>query len=419
MRFYLWIPWLAWSLVGCGSESETDAATHEAGIDAHADAQVDAAVDAREDAVEDAVTDSSIDGAETGDSSDVAPDIEKDTQNVDATNDVLEAGLPTGCLVGDYQPYFGNLHAHTSYSDGKGLPSEAFAHARQQAGLDVQVITDHLEQLYWPNPSGRWDKCRQQADDAYEPGAFVALCGFEYGSGFHGIKSTGHNNVFFSDKLFPMVQLDFRDFYKTLVACANCIGQFNHPGDESEQTWSGFEYHADADDRIQFFEFNGAGDVWNLYFAALDKGWHVSAVMNQDNHSADWGTKNDNRSGLWMPELTREGLRDTMLARRTFMTRDRNATLRLMAENQCWMGSVLQGVSSIDVFVEAKDADAGEGYATLELYGPGKTLLGKKDCQAASVCTMEQSISAVAYVLARATQVDGDELLSAPIWLEP
>ncbi|HNS99905.1 MAG TPA: hypothetical protein PKL73_23300, partial [Polyangiaceae bacterium] len=174
---------MAWSLVGCGSESETDAATHEAGIDAHADAQVDAAVDAREDAVEDAVTDSSIDGAETGDSSDVAPDIEKDTQNVDATNDVLEAGLPTGCLVGDYQPYFGNLHAHTSYSDGKGLPSEAFAHARQQAGLDVQVITDHLEQLYWPNPSGRWDKCRQQADDAYEPGAFVALCGFEYGSG--------------------------------------------------------------------------------------------------------------------------------------------------------------------------------------------------------------------------------------------
>jgi len=120
-----------------------------------------------------------------------------------------------------------------------------------------------------------------------------------------------------------------------------------------------------------------------------------------------------------MPELTREGLRDTMLARRTFMTRDRNATLRLMAENQCWMGSVLQGVSSIDVFVEAKDADAGEGYATLELYGPGKTLLGKKDCQAASVCTMEQSISAVAYVLARATQVDGDELVSAPIWLEP
>jgi hypothetical protein len=32
---------------------------------------------------------------------------------------------------------------------------------------------------------------------------------------------------------------------------------------------------------------------------------------------------------------------------------------------------------------------------------------------------MEQSISAVAYVLARATQVDGDELVSAPIWLEP
>ena len=36
----------------------------------------------------------------------------------------------------------------------------------------------------------------------------------------------------------------------TLVACSDCVGQFNHPGSEPYQHWNNFEYHSDADDRI-------------------------------------------------------------------------------------------------------------------------------------------------------------------------
>lgn len=38
--------------------------------------------------------------------------------------------------------YFGNLHAHTVYSDGSGAPDEAFDAARE-AGLDFMAITEH------------------------------------------------------------------------------------------------------------------------------------------------------------------------------------------------------------------------------------------------------------------------------------
>jgi hypothetical protein len=82
------------------------------------------------------------------------------------------------------------------------------------------------------------------------------------------------------------------------------------------------------------------------------------------------------------------------------------------------MGSVLTGVSSVEVVVDVQDGDA-EGYSTIELFGPGKEVLGTKDCQGAEVCTLEQGVTGVAYVLARATQVDGDELVSAPVWLGP
>ena len=39
--------------------------------------------------------------------------------------------------------FFGNLHSHTSYSDGSGTPREAFTHARDAANLDFLAITEH------------------------------------------------------------------------------------------------------------------------------------------------------------------------------------------------------------------------------------------------------------------------------------
>ena len=39
--------------------------------------------------------------------------------------------------------FFGNLHSHTSYSDGRGTPEEAYEHARDVANLDFLAITEH------------------------------------------------------------------------------------------------------------------------------------------------------------------------------------------------------------------------------------------------------------------------------------
>src|SRR6266568_3388385 len=39
--------------------------------------------------------------------------------------------------------FFGNLHSHTSYSDGSGTPSQAFTMARDTGKLDFLAITEH------------------------------------------------------------------------------------------------------------------------------------------------------------------------------------------------------------------------------------------------------------------------------------
>lgn len=45
--------------------------------------------------------------------------------------------------IGDYELYFGQLHAHTNLSDGTGTVAQAFDHASKVANLDFLALTDH------------------------------------------------------------------------------------------------------------------------------------------------------------------------------------------------------------------------------------------------------------------------------------
>jgi len=348
---------------------------------------------------------------------DVVPEAEDGPADVGPEAD---ATTRTGCLTASgVAAYWGNLHAHTSFSDGEGQPSDAFAYARDVAGLDVMIVTDHLEQIYLPT---RWSDCLDQADDADAPGTFVAACGYEYGSGFDSLfRSTGHNNVFFNPELFPAVQLDFHDFYASLEACTGCIGQFNHPGSEGVQHWNHFEYHAGADAEMELYEFN-SDPAWEMFFQALDAGWRIAPAWNQDNHSANWGTANDHRSGFWLAALTRDGLYEAFRNRRTFATADRNASVRVLADGDCWMGSDLAGVGpSVELLVEAEDEDATDAFQTVELWGPGEVLLDSADCGGGSACsaTFDVAVAGPTYAVARVSQADGEWLAAAPVWLAP
>jgi len=329
----------------------------------------------------------------------------------------LDSAPLAGCIQGSFTPYFGNLHGHTGYSDGELTPADAFEHARQ-AGLDILVVTDHLEQMTF---TPRWPSCLDQAEEKNADGQFVAGCGFEYASFRSYVFTTGHLNVYFAEALFDPLELDFRRFYQRLSGCERCVGQLNHPGAEPGMTWNGFEWSAAAEEQMALFELNGSGPTWDLYFQALDAGWRVGPQRNQDNHRADWGTANGHRSGFFLSELSREALREAMLARRVFATEDPNASIRLLAQGSCWMGSRLSGVDLLTLSAEAVDLDADESFERIELFGPAGTLLAEVACPAAPQCTAEYrlDVESATYVVVRALQRDGDVLVSAPLWARP
>jgi hypothetical protein len=330
----------------------------------------------------------------------------------------------TSCIPGQRRVFRGNLHGHTGHSDGQGTPSEAFAYARNAAKLDFLAVTDHLEQLYdWKGaPSDELENCEQAARSASEPGAFLALCGFEYGTGYRFLRSTGHNNVYFNRGLFPRIQTDFRQFYATLAACEECIGQFNHPARESDvQDWNDYEYHEDAARQMSLFEMSGGADTWSELFRVLDAGWHVGPAFGQDNHEKDWGTKNEGRTGVLLQNLTLPELREALSARRTFASWDRNASISLHSEDGCPMGSILKGRATVTLRASAEDPDPTDRIESLSLHGNRGTLVAKRICERAGACVLSATVQVGkgVYVLARATQRDGDILVSAPIWVEP
>jgi hypothetical protein len=91
---------------------------------------------------------------------------------------------------------WGDLHGHSSLSDGTGSVQDYFEYARDVAALDVAALTDHDHWGILPLDAHPeiWQEIVQGARRHYEPGRFVTLLGFEWTSWIHG-----HRHVLYFD----------------------------------------------------------------------------------------------------------------------------------------------------------------------------------------------------------------------------
>ena len=217
-----------------------------------------------------------------------------------------------------YNFYYGQLHSHTSLSDGTGTPEEAFTHARDKGHADFLAVTDHSNlfdnESEWEK-STRWAKLKQAADKFTEDDRFIAIAGFE----MTWADGTGHMNTYNTEWFESRNnnKMDLTSYYQRISDSPGSISQWNHPGDY----WGDFNdfkhYSPEADKVINLVEIAvGTGQVggknyyrvFDYYTKALDAGWHVAPSINQDNHKADWITANDARTVILAPHLTREDI---------------------------------------------------------------------------------------------------------------
>ncbi len=90
---------------------------------------------------------------------------------------------------------WGDIHSHSLFSDGSGMPYENYYFARVVAGLEFASITDHGENLHLENG---WSAAQGASNAANDLGEFVALQGVEWtSSGGPHTPSWGYGHLTF------------------------------------------------------------------------------------------------------------------------------------------------------------------------------------------------------------------------------
>jgi hypothetical protein len=232
-----------------------------------------------------------------------------------------------------------DLHNHTWLSDGAGDPARAFASMRA-AGLDVAAITDHsrwasafLGVVRAPGWTGidahAWRQTAVLADAANVDGEFVAMRGFEWSHA-----AFGHMNVWgsqrFTDPLrtFPTMGRWWRWLERR---GGDGLVSFNHPG-TGRLRFARFAYRPAVAKRLVGLEIFNKTDEYlfkgtdrggsSPLAQCLDAGWRVGLLGVTDEHGADWGCpEGKGRTGLFVRELTRQGVLEALAARRFFASR--------------------------------------------------------------------------------------------------
>jgi len=280
--------------------------------------------------------------------------------------------------VTTYNPYFGDLHTHTAYSDAwEGTPWDAFA-AAKAAGADFMATTDHE---FYLSPEEWADTLL--AADSYTSKTFVAMAGYEY-----WMTGSGEVNVYNTPNFPPEINDpanhgnpgthasrwgSLPTFYDWLAGQSGAIGQWNHPTYVT-RNFIDYAYLTEKHDKAM-----GIIEVYNWkytepsYIMALDKGWHVMPSANSDTHSPDWISGSEVRTVLLAPSLTPENLYAAMSAGRGYATLDKNLQISYTL-NGLVMGSVLATVTDTSVasiHIEDPDGTPSDAITLVEIVSDG------------------------------------------------
>jgi len=269
--------------------------------------------------------------------------------------------------------YFGNLHSHTSYSDGSGTPREAFKHARDKGKLDFLAVTEH-NHLSAMNPkdpktatgiasdhslyNGSASKSLASAAKSFtKAGSFVALMGQEYST----IKKGNHANVFEIQDVIDEAEVPSTHFDKLLEWLdqrkdsqgAVPILQFNHPDEDSKfadldygaKEFGSQQHWVEAMSKyVRTIEMlcgpalkQGTGldpkKEERFYWHYLNLGFRLAPTGDQDNHFRTWGTITDARTGIIAEKLTKADLLDAIRNRHVYATTDKNLRVIIKVNN--------------------------------------------------------------------------------------
>ena len=357
-----------------------------------------------------------------------------------------------------------DLQNHSGLSDGSATPDDLLRYAREVAGLDAAAVTDHDHwgMRFMDGEPSIWRRTLDAADALNDPGRFVALAGYEWTNWVEG-----HRHVVF--------------FEPTAEAAAGLLlSSIDEQYDEPRELWAGLEdvraltfaHHsagapiatdwsspppAGIEPVTEIVSVHGSSEAadspgmvvrnalaGNFVRDALDRGYRLGFVGSSDGHDGHPGlghlaSPSGGVAAILTDEVTRQGIYEALLARRTYATNGPRIVVR--ASYAGWpigadipaaaaaAGAVgpIAGVPQQTLVVRAiapgritridvvsRQGAAGAGTLTGEaLCGEGERGDGEREC---SLTVPLPGFQAGGYLYLRVVQEDGGAAWTSPFF---
>ncbi|WP_257535713.1 CehA/McbA family metallohydrolase [Mesobacillus foraminis] len=336
--------------------------------------------------------------------------------------------------------YTGEAHSHTSLSDGILMPEDAFDFVKQNTGLDYFGTAEHDVTFdissghdYFTNYKQSYSeeyKLSRAAHDQHNSRDFVTVPGVEV----TWYDQAGHLNLY-NTEWFPRTygkgatgqfgmgdaKYDLPTFYARLAEDPNAIVQFNHPDAGGKGDFFGFKhFNPKIDDNVALFEYKAAS-YFPTYIKALDKGWHLSPSYAGDEHQGKWGASNPALTSLWTNDFTRKDVLDAWKKRRTYASFDENFQLAFSGNGKMMGSSLPTTTKELALSIQLTDPDQDDSIEKVTIYkNNGQIVKEYTGLNSNKLVKQERvPVSNGDFVLVRIFQRDGDEIISAPIWIGP
>lgn len=347
--------------------------------------------------------------------------------------------------------YYGNLHAHSIYSDGNkdsatshaSVPYHDYQFAKTAQHFNFLGISEHNH-----NGAGmeriNYAKGLQQADSANQNGSFVALYGMEWGvigpPGGH-VLVYGVNQLIGWDSIGSVpnydvynAKLDYAGLFTKVARTPGAFACFAHPATSDYTNLFTTPVNPTFDSAIVGSAIR-SGPAFSTdttytdpstssfearYKDALKQGYHLGATMDHDNHYTTFGKTAASRTVVLAPALTRSDLVNAIRKRQTQASDDWNVQVTFRVNNKP-LGTIFNDTANPQITVTVFDPDLEPTSNIVITYGiPGSGLAPTTlTSSTTGSLTFTHAIATGAsyYYYAVVTQLDGDKIFTAPIWV--
>lgn len=348
-----------------------------------------------------------------------------------------------------YNYYYGNLHAHTSYSDGNQdsatsmltKPIQAFNYANASQHIDFYGISEHNHASAGMKSLAAFHQGIADANAATVNGSFVAMYGMEWGV----ISGGGHVMIYGTDSLIGwdsglfniyVPQNNYTTLWDKLVVRPSSFAYLCHPTSTDYGGILTASVNAIADSVIvgmagrsgPAFSTNSTysnpstSNYIVQYNMALAQGYHVGIGLDHDTHNSVFGRSQQGRLVVLAQSLTRAHVYDAMKKMRFYCSDDWNAQVNFQMLNQP-MGSIITHSGVPTMSVSVTDLDGTETVSSIAIYhgitgsGTNPTLLTTITNTANMVYTHTGvTNNSKHYYYLLITQGDGNKIYTSPIW---